>query len=161
MCAIRKETLPSGWQQTVVTLTWFSSSCTPAPMWMLQTTAKSPHSWLLFERWANHETWDGVSSFSLLNCVLNILGSCKSGPVSCEGGQPVSIGYWMHEIYCHHRWQGSYWFNFNVIIPAVVDLREVNSIQSCNLLFPEGAVEEVSPVHGDHRQSKRPAGSWG
>lgn len=24
-----------------------------------------------------------------------------------------------------------------------------------------GAVEEVPPVHGDHRQSQRPAGSWG
>lgn len=42
---------------------------------------------------------------------------------------------------------------------AVIDLSEVIRSQSYNLLFPEGAVEEVSPVHGDHCQGKRPAGS--
>lgn len=55
MYETRKGTLPSGWQRTVVILTWSSSWFTPVLMWMQPTTERSPRSWLLFARCAVEE----------------------------------------------------------------------------------------------------------
>lgn len=119
MYETRKETLLCGWQRMVVILTWSSSWSTLVLMWMQQTTARLLHLWLLFARCSLDQktllVWHATLLRTLLTTYFTLLlisGSCEGGPVHCERSQPVPIRYWMHEIYCHHCWQGKYWFMF-------------------------------------------------